>query len=146
MVISAPHAGKVHNIQIKEGDSVAGSDLICKIEKWGSSPTLYRSWMKNEFDDDPGTAWTDWALIKKREIVNSHRFDTELPFAYWSRATWHLLLSIAAPDWQVLVLFLYLHWGTDLLDLEYQSGVTVTSDIQKSAGRSLITRGDFVAR
>ncbi|RDL36687.1 Pyruvate carboxylase [Venustampulla echinocandica] len=33
MVISAPHAGKVGNIQIKEGDSVAGSDLICKIVK-----------------------------------------------------------------------------------------------------------------
>lgn len=33
MVISAPHAGKVASLQIKEGDSVAGSDLICKIEK-----------------------------------------------------------------------------------------------------------------
>jgi pyruvate carboxylase len=33
MVISAPHAGKVSNTQIKEGDSVAGSDLICKIVK-----------------------------------------------------------------------------------------------------------------
>jgi pyruvate carboxylase len=35
MVISAPHAGKVGSIQIKEGDSVAGSDLICKIVKPG---------------------------------------------------------------------------------------------------------------
>jgi pyruvate carboxylase len=35
MVISAPHAGKVSNTQIKEGDSVAGSDLICKIVKPG---------------------------------------------------------------------------------------------------------------
>ncbi|KAF4631348.1 hypothetical protein G7Y89_g6778 [Cudoniella acicularis] len=33
MVISAPHAGKVSSIQIKEGDSVGGSDLICKIVK-----------------------------------------------------------------------------------------------------------------
>jgi pyruvate carboxylase len=33
MVISAPHSGKVANLQIKEGDSVAGSDLICKIVK-----------------------------------------------------------------------------------------------------------------
>lgn len=35
MVISAPHAGKVGSVQIKEGDSVAGSDLICKIVKPG---------------------------------------------------------------------------------------------------------------
>ena len=33
MVVSAPHAGKVTQLSIKEGDSVAGSDLICKIEK-----------------------------------------------------------------------------------------------------------------
>jgi pyruvate carboxylase len=33
MVISAPHAGKVGHIQIREGDSVGGADLICKIEK-----------------------------------------------------------------------------------------------------------------
>lgn len=33
MVVSAPHAGKVTNLGVKEGDSVAGSDLICKIEK-----------------------------------------------------------------------------------------------------------------
>ncbi|KAG9230442.1 putative pyruvate carboxylase [Amylocarpus encephaloides] len=33
MVISAPHAGKVGSIQIKEGDSVGGADLICKILK-----------------------------------------------------------------------------------------------------------------
>ncbi|KAH6666625.1 putative pyruvate carboxylase [Halenospora varia] len=35
MVISAPHAGKVGNIQVREGDSVGGSDLICKIVKPG---------------------------------------------------------------------------------------------------------------
>ncbi|KAK6613851.1 pyruvate carboxylase [Botrytis cinerea] len=35
MVISAPHAGKVSSMQIKEGDSVGGSDLICKIVKAG---------------------------------------------------------------------------------------------------------------
>lgn len=33
MVVSAPHAGKVKDLGVKEGDSVAGSDLICKIEK-----------------------------------------------------------------------------------------------------------------
>jgi pyruvate carboxylase len=33
MVISAPHAGKGASVQIKEGDSVGGSDLICKIVK-----------------------------------------------------------------------------------------------------------------
>ncbi|ETN38335.1 pyruvate carboxylase [Cyphellophora europaea CBS 101466] len=33
MVISAPHSGKVSNLSIKEGDSVAGSDLVCKIAK-----------------------------------------------------------------------------------------------------------------
>lgn len=33
MVISAPHAGKVSSIQVKEGDSVGGADLICKIMK-----------------------------------------------------------------------------------------------------------------
>jgi len=32
-VISAPHAGKVSGITVKEGDSVGGSDLICKIVK-----------------------------------------------------------------------------------------------------------------
>ncbi|TVY20399.1 Pyruvate carboxylase [Lachnellula arida] len=37
MVISAPHAGKVGSIQIKEGDSVGGADLICKIGKPGES-------------------------------------------------------------------------------------------------------------
>jgi len=35
MVVSAPHAGKVSNLGVREGDSVAGSDLICKIEKEG---------------------------------------------------------------------------------------------------------------
>lgn len=33
MVISAPHSGKVGEIFVKEGDSVAGSDLVCKIAK-----------------------------------------------------------------------------------------------------------------
>ena len=33
MVISAPHSGKVSDLQVKEGDSVSGSDLICKIAK-----------------------------------------------------------------------------------------------------------------
>lgn len=31
MVISAPHAGKVSDLGVKEGDSVDGSDLVCKI-------------------------------------------------------------------------------------------------------------------
>jgi pyruvate carboxylase len=31
MVVSAPHSGKVSDLQVKEGDSVSGSDLICKI-------------------------------------------------------------------------------------------------------------------
>lgn len=33
MVVSAPHSGKVEKLQVKEGDSVDGSDLICKIVK-----------------------------------------------------------------------------------------------------------------
>ncbi|KAK4936840.1 pyruvate carboxylase [Elasticomyces elasticus] len=33
MVISAPHSGKVGELFVKEGDSVAGSDLVCKITK-----------------------------------------------------------------------------------------------------------------
>ncbi|KAI1613648.1 pyruvate carboxylase [Exophiala viscosa] len=33
MVISAPHSGKVGELFVKEGDSVAGSDLVCKIAK-----------------------------------------------------------------------------------------------------------------
>ncbi|KAH9902045.1 pyruvate carboxylase [Xylariomycetidae sp. FL2044] len=33
MVISAPHNGKVSGIQVREGDSVDGSDLVCKITK-----------------------------------------------------------------------------------------------------------------
>ena len=33
MVISAPHSGKVSDLQVREGDSVAGSDLVCKIAK-----------------------------------------------------------------------------------------------------------------
>ena len=33
MVISAPHSGKVSELLVKEGDSVAGSDLVCKIAK-----------------------------------------------------------------------------------------------------------------
>ncbi|KAI4148561.1 MAG: hypothetical protein L6R39_002749 [Caloplaca ligustica] len=33
MVISAPHSGKVAELRVKEGDSVDGRDLICKIVK-----------------------------------------------------------------------------------------------------------------
>ncbi|KAL2757369.1 hypothetical protein ACRALDRAFT_2032297 [Sodiomyces alcalophilus JCM 7366] len=33
MVISAPHHGKVSDMQVKEGDSVDGSDLVCRITK-----------------------------------------------------------------------------------------------------------------
>ena len=33
MVISAPHSGKIDSLQVKEGDSVDGSDLVCKIGK-----------------------------------------------------------------------------------------------------------------
>ncbi|KAI4243536.1 MAG: hypothetical protein L6R42_010720 [Xanthoria sp. 1 TBL-2021] len=33
MVISAPHSGKVGELKVKEGDSVDGRDLICKILK-----------------------------------------------------------------------------------------------------------------
>ena len=33
MVISAPHNGKVSSLQVKEGDSVDGSDLVCRIVK-----------------------------------------------------------------------------------------------------------------
>ncbi|PWY86129.1 pyruvate carboxylase pyc [Aspergillus heteromorphus CBS 117.55] len=33
MVISAPHSGKVSSLLVKEGDSVDGQDLICKIVK-----------------------------------------------------------------------------------------------------------------
>lgn len=33
MVISAPHNGKVSSLQVREGDSVDGTDLICKIVK-----------------------------------------------------------------------------------------------------------------
>ncbi|KAL4927121.1 pyruvate carboxylase [Aspergillus undulatus] len=33
MVISAPHSGKVSGLQVKEGDSVDGQDLVCKIVK-----------------------------------------------------------------------------------------------------------------
>ncbi|KAL9007108.1 MAG: hypothetical protein Q9188_000143 [Gyalolechia gomerana] len=33
MVISAPHSGKVGELKVKEGDSVDGQDLICKIVK-----------------------------------------------------------------------------------------------------------------
>lgn len=33
MVISAPHSGKVGSLQVREGDSVDGSDLVCRIEK-----------------------------------------------------------------------------------------------------------------
>jgi len=33
MVISAPHSGSVGSLQVKEGDSVDGQDLVCKILK-----------------------------------------------------------------------------------------------------------------
>jgi len=33
MVISAPHSGKISSLGVKEGDSVDGQDLICKIVK-----------------------------------------------------------------------------------------------------------------
>ncbi|KAM7217384.1 pyruvate carboxylase [Rhypophila decipiens] len=33
MVISAPHNGKVSSLQVREGDSVDGSDLVCRITK-----------------------------------------------------------------------------------------------------------------
>lgn len=33
MVISAPHSGKVGELQVREGDSVDGQDLVCKILK-----------------------------------------------------------------------------------------------------------------
>lgn len=33
MVISAPHNGKVASLQVREGDSVDGTDLVCKITK-----------------------------------------------------------------------------------------------------------------
>jgi pyruvate carboxylase len=33
MVISASHAGKIAGLVVREGDSVDGSDLICRIVK-----------------------------------------------------------------------------------------------------------------
>lgn len=33
MVISAPHSGSVGGLAVKEGDSVDGQDLVCKIVK-----------------------------------------------------------------------------------------------------------------
>lgn len=33
MVISAPHSGKIAELHVKEGDSVDGQDLVCKIAK-----------------------------------------------------------------------------------------------------------------
>ena len=33
MVISAPHSVKVDDLRVKEGDSVDGSDLVCRIVK-----------------------------------------------------------------------------------------------------------------
>ncbi|KAJ4396995.1 pyruvate carboxylase [Gnomoniopsis smithogilvyi] len=33
MVISAPHNGKIASLQVREGDSVDGTDLVCKITK-----------------------------------------------------------------------------------------------------------------
>ncbi|KAF2842950.1 putative pyruvate carboxylase [Patellaria atrata CBS 101060] len=33
MVISAPHSGKIESLQVTDGDSVGGGDLVCKIVK-----------------------------------------------------------------------------------------------------------------
>jgi pyruvate carboxylase len=33
MVISAPHNGVVSTLMVREGDSVDGSDLVCRIVK-----------------------------------------------------------------------------------------------------------------
>jgi pyruvate carboxylase len=33
MVISAPHNGVVSQLMVREGDSVDGSDLVCRIVK-----------------------------------------------------------------------------------------------------------------
>jgi pyruvate carboxylase len=33
MVISAPHNGKVSSLMVREGDSVDGTDLVCKISR-----------------------------------------------------------------------------------------------------------------
>lgn len=33
MVISAPHNGVVSSLQVREGDSVDGSDLVCRITR-----------------------------------------------------------------------------------------------------------------
>lgn len=33
MVISSPHNGKVSSLQVRDGDSVDGTDLVCKIVK-----------------------------------------------------------------------------------------------------------------
>lgn len=33
MVVSSPHNGKISQLEVKEGDSVAGQDLLCKIVK-----------------------------------------------------------------------------------------------------------------
>lgn len=33
MSVSASHSGKVTSLHVREGDSVDGSDLICRIEK-----------------------------------------------------------------------------------------------------------------
>ena len=33
MVISAPHSGKIGDLKVKEGDSVDGQDLVCRIVK-----------------------------------------------------------------------------------------------------------------
>lgn len=32
MVISAPHHGTISSLLVKEGDSVDGQDLLCKIQ------------------------------------------------------------------------------------------------------------------
>jgi pyruvate carboxylase len=33
MIISAPHSGHVGSLNVREGDSVDGQDLVCKILK-----------------------------------------------------------------------------------------------------------------
>ena len=35
MVISAPHAGKIAELGVKEGESLDSQDLVCKIVKGG---------------------------------------------------------------------------------------------------------------
>ncbi|CRK42858.1 hypothetical protein BN1708_016948, partial [Verticillium longisporum] len=67
MVISAPHNGQVSSLQVKEGDSVDGSDLVCKIVKAN--------------DDNPALAWTSttveqeelWARLRYERMIEAER-------------------------------------------------------------------------